>query len=203
MFLPDVPVDSNSDVPPPLTEDEIRASTVGELAPHRAAIDLAEYDPQWPLLFEREEQRIRAALGERALRVEHVGSTSGARARGEAADRHRPRRRRLERRGRIRATARGFRLRAPDSRTGLVRAPGPQKGPDTNVNVHTFSDGCSEVGRMLAFRDWLCTHDDDRKLYETAKRELAGREWKYVQNYADAKSEVVEEILARARPRDT
>ncbi len=72
------------------------------------------------------------------------------------------------------------------------------KGPDTNVNVHTFSDGCSEVERMVAFRDWLRTHDDDRELYESAKRELAAREWKYVQNYADAKSAVVEEILARA-----
>jgi len=52
---------------------------------------------------------------------------------------------------------------------------------------------------MLAFRDWLRTHDDDRELYLSAKRERATREWKYVQNYADAKSTVVEEILARAQ----
>ena len=44
---------------------------------------------------------------------------------------------------------------------------------------------------MLAFRDWLRTHDEDRELYLSAKRELATREWKYVQNYADAKSAVV------------
>jgi len=66
------------------------------------------------------------------------------------------------------------------------------------VNLHVFSEGCSEVGRMLAFRDWLRTHDDDRELYERAKRELAAKEWKYVQNYADAKSAVVGDILARA-----
>jgi hypothetical protein len=29
-------------------------------------------------------------------------------------------------------------------------------------------------------------HDDDRELYERPKRELVVREWKYVQNYADA-----------------
>ena len=75
------------------------------------------------------------------------------------------------------------------------------KGPDTNVNVHTFSEGCEEVDRMVAFRDWLRTHDDDRDLYLAAKRELAQREWKYVQNYADAKSAVVREILARASAR--
>ena len=72
------------------------------------------------------------------------------------------------------------------------------KGPDTNVNLHTFSEGCVEVDRMLAFRDWLRTHDDDRQLYESAKHELATRKWKFVQNYADAKSTVVQEIMARA-----
>jgi GrpB-like predicted nucleotidyltransferase (UPF0157 family) len=36
-------------------------------------------------------------------------------------------------------------------------------------------------------------------LYERTKRALARQEWKYVQNYADAKSAVVQEILARAR----
>jgi GrpB-like predicted nucleotidyltransferase (UPF0157 family) len=70
------------------------------------------------------------------------------------------------------------------------------------VNVHTFSEGCEEVGRMLAFRDWLRTHDDDRDLYLSAKRELATREWRYVQNYADAKSAVVQDINARAQSRE-
>ena len=52
---------------------------------------------------------------------------------------------------------------------------------------------------MLVFRDWLRTNDADRELYERTKRELAAKEWKYVQNYADAKSEVVREILERAK----
>jgi GrpB-like predicted nucleotidyltransferase (UPF0157 family) len=51
---------------------------------------------------------------------------------------------------------------------------------------------------MLKFRDWLRAHDDDRDRYEAAKRELASRTWAYVQNYADAKTDVVEEIIARA-----
>jgi GrpB-like predicted nucleotidyltransferase (UPF0157 family) len=183
----------------PLTEEEIRASTVGELTPHAAAIELAEYDPQWPLLFEREEQRIHGALGERALRVEHVGSTSvpGLAAKplidivlvvadSSDEDAYVPA---------LEAAGYALRIREPDWFEHRIL-----KGPDTNVNVHTFSDGCSEVERMLAFRDWLRTHEDDRQLYESAKRDLAGREWKYVQNYADAKSEVVEQILSRALP---
>jgi GrpB-like predicted nucleotidyltransferase (UPF0157 family) len=73
------------------------------------------------------------------------------------------------------------------------------KGPDTDVNLHVFSSGCSEIDRMLLFRDWLRSNESDRHLYEHTKRELARNNWKYVQNYADAKTSVVEEILARAK----
>ena len=52
---------------------------------------------------------------------------------------------------------------------------------------------------MLMFRDWLRTNDADRELYERAKRELAKQTWKHVQNYADAKTSVVTEIVERAR----
>ena len=57
-------------------EAEIRAHTVGELKAHDAPIQLAEYDPAWPTLFEREASRIRRALGDRALLLEHTGSTA-------------------------------------------------------------------------------------------------------------------------------
>lgn len=61
-----------------------------------------------------------------------------------------------------------------------------------------MSEGLPEISRMLTFRNWLRAHDDERLLYERAKRELAARDWTYVQNYADAKTEVVEAIIARA-----
>ena len=51
---------------------------------------------------------------------------------------------------------------------------------------------------MLCFRDWLRTHPEDRELYVNTKCELAQRESTYTQDYADAKSEVVEQIIARA-----
>ncbi len=73
------------------------------------------------------------------------------------------------------------------------------KGPDTDINLHVLSAGCSEIDRMLLFRDWLRSHPADRLLYERTKRELARQNWKYTQNYADAKTAVVEEIIARAR----
>jgi GrpB-like predicted nucleotidyltransferase (UPF0157 family) len=184
-------------IPPPLTDAQIRAATIGELPEHNAAIDLAEYDPEWPRLYEREEARIRAALGPGALRVEHVGSTAvpGLAAKPVidivlvVADT------RDERAYVPPLEAAGYvlRIREPDWFEHRLF-----KGPDTNVNLHAFPEGCEEVERMVRFRDWLRTHDEDRGLYLVAKRELAAREWKYVQNYADAKSAVVRDILARA-----
>ena len=72
------------------------------------------------------------------------------------------------------------------------------KGPDTNVNLHTFTEGSPEIQRMIAFRDRLRSHPDELAEYEATKRELAGRTWAFVQDYADAKGRVVEGIITRA-----
>ena len=56
---------------------------------------------------------------------------------------------------------------------------------------------------MIAFRDWLRTHPEDRDLYEGEKRRLAEQTWTTVQDYADAKTEVVREIVGRALPVDS
>ena len=74
------------------------------------------------------------------------------------------------------------------------------KGPDTAVNLHVFPAGCEEFDRMVLFRDRLRTNDADRGLYEAKKRELAAREWRFTQQYADAKTDVVRGILSRAAP---
>jgi len=73
------------------------------------------------------------------------------------------------------------------------------KGPDTDINLHVFSLGCTEIDRMLLFRDWLRANAEDRMVYERTKRALAAQEWEHVQNYADAKNAIVEMILKRAR----
>ncbi len=183
----------------PMTEEQLRRVTIGEPHRHDAPITLWEYDPTWPGLFSREERRIRTALGVRAIRVEHVGSTSVPDLAAkpiidillvvaDSADEstYVPA---LEAEGYV------LRIREPDwYQHRLV------KGPDTDINLHVFSTGAREIDRMLAFRDLLRTNPDTRILYARAKRKLARRTWKYVQNYADAKSEIVERILASANP---
>ena len=72
------------------------------------------------------------------------------------------------------------------------------KGPDTDINLHVFSEGCPEIDRMLRFRDWLRSNPADRDLYARTKIELAQKNWKSVQDYADAKTGMVEQIIARS-----
>src|ERR671936_711717 len=133
----------------------MRAATIGELEELGGPVELAEYDPEWPQLYEREAARIREALGERALVLEHVGSTA-----------------------------------VP----GLVAKP--------RIDILLVVADSTEIDRLLGFRDHLRANEADRELYARTKRDLARRDWKYMQNYADAKTEVIEEIVARAQRHD-
>jgi GrpB-like predicted nucleotidyltransferase (UPF0157 family) len=176
---------------------ELAEVTIGRPRPLLGPVEIHDYDPEWPRLYEREEERIRAVLGNRVIRVEHVGSTSvpGLPAKPlidvalevpDSADEatYVPP---------LEATGYSLRIREPDWFEHRLL-----KGPDTDVNVHVFSAACEEVNRMLLFRDWLRGNAADRELYAVKKRELAEREWKYMQQYADAKTSVVNEIMARA-----
>ena len=73
------------------------------------------------------------------------------------------------------------------------------KGPGTETNLHVFSAGCSEIDRTLLLRDWLRSNAADRDLYARTKIALAEQEWEHIQNYADAKTAVIGEIMERAR----
>ena len=62
---------------------------------------------------------------------------------------------------------------------------------------------CAEALRVYErFRDRLRDVPEERAAYERTKRELATRTWDRVQDYADAKTEVVEAIIDRARKAD-
>jgi GrpB-like predicted nucleotidyltransferase (UPF0157 family) len=180
-----------------MDDEQIIAVTVGEPPRTYREVVLVEYDPHWPVLFEQAAEQIRGALGDAALQIHHVGSTSvpGLMAKpfidinlvvADTTDEEAyvPK---LEAAGYV------LRVREPDWFEHRML-----RGYDPPVNLHVFPPECSEVERMLLFRDWLRTNDADRELYARTKRELGSQEWKYVQNYADAKTAVVEEILARA-----
>jgi GrpB-like predicted nucleotidyltransferase (UPF0157 family) len=162
-----------------------------------AAITLVDYDPAWPERFAFDAERISGALGDRAVLVEHAGSTSVAGMAAKpivdivlavpdpAAE--------AEYVPALEAIGYGLHLREPDWHEHRLLRPA-----DKSVNLHVFAAGSSEIARMLRFRDRLRSSPEDFSLYLATKRELAAREWARVQDYADAKDAVVAEILARA-----
>jgi GrpB-like predicted nucleotidyltransferase (UPF0157 family) len=181
-----------------MDDEQILAASVGEPPPQYREVVLEEYDPVWPQWFERAEWQIRGALGDSVLELDHVGSTSVPGLASKPLidinlvvadttdeDAYVPK---LEASGYV------LRVREPDWFEHRML-----RGQDPPVNLHVFPPGCEEVERMLVFRDRLRSNAEDRELYERTKRELAAKEWKYAQNYADAKSEVVQQILERAK----
>jgi GrpB-like predicted nucleotidyltransferase (UPF0157 family) len=184
----------------PLREEYLQKHTVGELTPVSGLIRVVDYDPAWPLRFEREAEKIQSALASVSLCIEHVGSTAvpGLAAKpiidvlvvvANSAD---------EANYVQRLEQAGYRLRIREPEWHEHRM---FKGPENDLNLHVFSMGCPEIDRMQAFRDRLRTSASDRELYAQSKRELAQRNWKYTQNYADAKTAVIEEILSRVASR--
>lgn len=181
----------------PTTEEELARVHVGAPTVLNNQVTLVEYDPEWPRLFEGEERKIRAALGARALVLEHAGSTSvpGLCAKpiidiilGVADSSDEP-----AYAPELEAAGYPLHIREPEWFEHRVF-----KGTNPPVNLHVFTIGCSEIDRMLLMRDWMRSHPEDRDLYANTKRDLAQRTWKYTQHYADAKSTVVAEIMSRA-----
>jgi GrpB-like predicted nucleotidyltransferase (UPF0157 family) len=192
-----VQLPSEASGPRLISDEDLQRVRLDTVTPHNAPITLADYDPGWPLLFAREVAPIRAALGDRAVQVEHVGSTSvpGLAAKPiidillavpDSAD---------EQSYVPALEAAGYVLRAREPDWFEHRL---FKGPDTDINLHVFTVGVAEIDRMLLFRDWLRNNDADRDAYLQVKRDLARRTWRHVQHYADAKTAIVEQIIARA-----
>jgi GrpB-like predicted nucleotidyltransferase (UPF0157 family) len=160
----------------------------------RVPIVIADPDPAWPARFAAVRDRVRAALGARALDVQHIGSTAvpGLAAKpivdvlltvADVADEG-------GYAGALEAAGFALRVREPGHR--MFRTPG------RDVHLHVYEPDSPEVAD-LDLRDRLRHSADDRALYAATKRELARRPWADMNEYADAKSDVIAGILGRAR----
>lgn len=158
-------------------------------------IVIAEYNPQWPRRFAVERGRIQHALGPAALSIQHIGSTAVpdlaakpiidvlltiATVDDEAS--YLPA---MEAAGYV------LRVREPEHR--MFRTPG------RDVHVHVYEPAHPAVRDYLALRDRLRSSAEDRELYAQTKRDLAVRPWRDMNDYADAKTAVITQILSRAR----
>jgi GrpB-like predicted nucleotidyltransferase (UPF0157 family) len=178
---------------PDVTETEL----VGGI--EKRDLFLSDSDPAWPRTYAAHETRIRAALGQTAVAVEHIGSTSvpGLAAKPiidvlvTVADIT------AEEDYLDQLLAAGYVLRVREPAHRLVRT------PERDVHVHVLEPDTQAATDYLLLRDHLRTDAADRRLYEDTKRDLVTRDWSDMNAYADAKTEVIEAIKARARARLT
>ena len=176
-------------------EERLRNAVIGES--ESPAIVVVDYDLTWPERFQREAARIRAALGENVHLVEHIGSTSvpGLAAKPiidillvvEDSNDEPSYLPALEKAGYV------LRVRERDFHEHRML-----RTPAKDVHIHVFSPDSPEIDRYLLLRDHLRKNDEERELYARTKRELSNESWPTMQHYAEAKTEVVEDIIARA-----
>ena len=160
-----------------------------------ANIVVSDYDDAWPARFEVLADQVRGALGQRVRRLEHIGSTSvpGLAAKpvidmllivddvqDEAA--FVPP---------LESAGFELRVREPDHRMFRTL--------QRDTHLHVYAAGRHEERDYLDLRDWLRVSGEDRTLYATVKRQLAQQQWDDMNDYADAKTDVVLDILTRAR----
>lgn len=178
--------------------ERIRDAIIGDV--EAPAVVIVDYDPAWPERFDQEAHRIRSALGEAALGIEHIGSTSvpGLAAKPivdilvvveDSSDEpsYVPA---------LETAGYNLRVREPDFYEHRML-----RTPDKDVHVHVFPPDSPEIERYLLLRDHLRHNAEERELYARTKRDLARRDWASMQHYAEAKTDVVEGIIARAAAR--
>lgn len=181
----------------------------GESRPRRPEVTTAELiggvekrdlfmvdpDPAWPSIFRAQERQIRAALGEAARSVEHIGSTAvpGLAAKPiidilvtvediTAEEDYLPQ-----------LLNAGYLLRVREPGHRLVRTPA------LDVHVHLLETGDPAADDYLVLRDQLRRNDADRARYERVKRDLVEQDWADMNAYSDAKTAIITEIKERAR----
>ena len=181
-----------------MTDRGLETGLIG--GPEKSAITIVDYNDDWPEKFEAHAKIIADALGRSALQIEHIGSTSvpGLAAKPiidilivvpDSSDEsaYLPQ---LESAGYV------LRVREPDwNEHRMFRT------PEKDIHVHVYSAGCHEIQRYLAFRERLRGSVADRHRYEQTKRELA-KEWLDMNTYAEAKTQVIESILAASGAAD-
>ena len=156
------------------------------------------YDPSWPGRFLGLARPLRAALGDVALRIDHVGSTSvpGLDAKPiidiqisvAELEPSEPYRTPLERLGYV------FRPDNPERTKRYFREPPGQ--PRTHVHVRRAGSWAEQLN--LLFRDYLRAHPQEAAIYAAAKHRIAEQHRADRAAYTEAKSQVIWEIIALA-----
>jgi putative glutamine amidotransferase len=156
---------------------------------------LVDYDTAWPTMFEEESARIRAALGDVAARIEHVGSTAVP---GLAAKPV------IDIQVSVRSMMPRDRFVAPLVGLGYEFRPDPidteheyfkkeENGVPT-YQIHVCPVGSEWERRHLAFRDHLRVNPVDAVRYAELKRRLAAEHPRDIIAYVEGKTPFIREV---------
>jgi GrpB-like predicted nucleotidyltransferase (UPF0157 family) len=163
------------------------------------AVRIVDYDPAWPALADAELRRLKAALGEVAVRLEHIGSTGVS---GLAAKPI------LDLQLSVAAIKPRERYVEPLERLGYLFVPAPEspehhffarppERPRTH-HLHVCEAGSEHEFRHVAVRDFLRAHDDEAASYAALKRQAVARHPQDRLAYIEGKDEYVAALEERA-----
>ena len=163
-------------------------------------IIVADYDPAWPKLYETERSKVKSLLGERAIEVEHIGSTAVLGLAAKPVVDIAIAINRLDDAGPIIKELEQVDYEyVPEFEAVLPNRRFLWKG---TPEVHTVHIHMTEPGDLLwrnpiAFRDYLRSHPDEASQYADLKRRLATECGTDLAAYVAGKTEFVEAILAK------
>ena len=160
---------------------------------------VTEYDPAWTEKYRKEAGIIQGILGNNCLAVYHIGSTSVAELAATPVHDLMPVVRGLEEADRAaeRFSQAGYEY------LGEFGIPGRRylrKGGDERTHqVHIFqADDMENIGRHLAFRDFMMKHEREREEYARLKKNLAQQFPYDIERYCSGKDAFVRRMEARA-----
>ena len=167
-----------------------------------APLVIADYNPEWPSMYEEEKALILKAIGHIIAGIEHIGSTAipglgakpiidimiGLHRLDDAAECIPP----LE--------ALGHKYH-PEFEDQVPERRFFRKGPDEarTHHIHMVELASQFWNDRLLFREYMRTHEEDAMLYLLMKKELAVRFGSNRRGYSDAKASFVAAILSKAR----
>jgi GrpB-like predicted nucleotidyltransferase (UPF0157 family) len=174
--------------------------TISESPTPELYITVVPYNPQWPQLFEEEASLIRTALGENCTSIHHIGSTAVPLLCAKPIIDIMPLVKDIDAVDACTSTLQKLGYTAK----GEFGIPGRryfQKSISTTRthHVHVYQENDPQHKRYILFRDWLCTHPEDREVYGAIKQKLATLFPNDIESYCTGKDDIVAIIDEKAK----
>ena len=175
---------------------EALAGVLGAL--RAGSLEVVDYDPDWPRLYEEEAARIREALGESVLAIEHMGSTAVAGLAGKLVIDISVGLRRTELTGaEVAALTRlGYEYLGEFGLPGRLYFRKDEGGRRTH-QIHAVEHDGEHWHRHRALRDYLRVHPEEAEAYAAEKWRIAA-ESTGVEDYWERKQPFADTLFARA-----